>query len=56
MTLHLEEGLDLTDGQVLPVPQGNQLIEGTQEFESILQDFPFLQILAGAGDDLGKEM
>lgn len=56
MTLHLQEGLDLTDGQILPVAEGDQLIEGAQELESILQDLPLLQTLAGAGDDLGKEM
>lgn len=56
MTLHLQEGLDLADGQVLPVSQGNQLIEGAQKLEGILQDLTFLQVLAGAGDDLSKEM
>lgn len=56
VTLHLQEGLDLADGQVLPVPQGDQLIEGAEELEGILENLAFLQILAGAGDDLGKEM
>lgn len=56
MTLHFQECLDLTDGQVLPVPKGDQLIEGAQELEGILQDFTLLQTLAGAGDDLGKEV
>lgn len=56
VTLHLQEGLDLADGQVLPVPQGDQLIEGAEELEGILENLTFLQILAGARDDLGKEM
>lgn len=56
MTLHLQEGLDLADGEILPIPQGDQLIECAEELEGILENLTFLQILAGAGDDLGEEM
>lgn len=56
MALHLEEGLDLTDGQVLPVTQGDQLVEGAEQLEGVLQDLPLLQALASTGDDLSKEM
>lgn len=56
MTLHLQEGLDLADRQVFSVTQGDQLIEGAQEFIGVLEDFPLIQALARRGDDLGKEM
>lgn len=56
MTFHLQEGLDLTNGQILPVTQGDQLIEGAEQLEGILQDLALLQALASTGDDLGKEM
>lgn len=56
MTLHLEEGLDLADGQVLPVTQGDQLIESAQKLERIVDNFPLIQALACAGNDLGEEV
>lgn len=56
VTLHLEEGLDLVDRQVLPVTKGDQLIEGTEQFVGILQDFPLVQALARASNDLGEEV
>lgn len=56
VTLHLQERLDLADRQVLPVTKSDQLIEGTQQFVGILDDFPLVQALACGGDDLGKEM
>lgn len=56
MTFHLEEGLDLTDRQVLPVAQSDQLIKSAKQFVCILHDFPLIQALACAGDDLGEEV
>lgn len=56
MTLHLQEGLDLADGQVLPVAQGDQFIEGAEQFECVLENLAFVQALASAADNLGEEM
>lgn len=56
MALHLQEGLDLADGQVLPVSQGDQLVESAEQLIGILDDLPFVQALARAGDNLGEEM
>ena len=56
MGLHLEESLDLADGQVLAVAQGDQLIESAEQFVGISEDFALVQTLACAGDHLGKEM
>jgi hypothetical protein len=56
MTLHLKEGLDLADGQVLPVPKRHQLVKGAQQFVGILQYLPLVQTLADASDYLGKQV
>jgi len=56
VALHLQEGLDLADGQVLPVAQGDQLIKGTEQLVGISEDLALIKALAGAGDDLGKEV
>ena len=56
MTLHLEECLDLTDRQVLPIPEGDQFIKGTEDVEGMLEDFAFVQALAYAADNLGEEV
>lgn len=56
MGLHLEESLDLADGQVLPVAQSDQLVESAEQFVGISEDFALIQTLACAGDHLGKEM
>ena len=54
MRFHLEEGLDLADGQVLPVAQCNQLVESAEQFIGISENFALFQALACAGDYLGK--
>ena len=54
--LHLEEGLDLADGQVLPVAQGDQLIERAEQLVGIAEDLALVQTLACAGNDLGEEV
>lgn len=56
MGLHLEECLDLADGQVLAVTQGDQLVESAEQFVGISEDFALIQTLACAGDHLGEEM
>jgi hypothetical protein len=54
--LHLQEGLDLTDGQVLPVTQGDQLVKGAKKFVGISHNLALVEALAGARDNLGKEV
>lgn len=54
MTLHFQEGLDLSKGQILSVPQSDQFIIGTEQFESIAQNLPLIQALTDAGGDLGE--
>ena len=56
MTLHVKEGLDLTQGEILPIAQGHKFIESAQEFECIPKNFPLVQTLADAADDLREEM
>ena len=56
MRLHVEESLDLTQGEVLTVAQSNQLIKGAQKLKSIAQDLTLIQTSADAGDDLGEEV
>lgn len=56
VTLHLQESLDLGQGEVLPVSQSHQFIECTQEFEGIAEDLALVQALANAGSDLRKEV
>lgn len=54
MTFHLEEGLDLADGQVLPVAQSDELIEGAKKLVGISQNLPLVQAPTSAGDDLSE--
>jgi len=56
MTLHFQERLDLTNCQVLPISQGDKFVEGTKQFVGILQDFPLIQGLACACNDLCKKV
>jgi len=56
VALHLEECLDLADGQVLAISESYQLIEGTQKVVGMSKNFSFIQALACAGDDLGEEV
>lgn len=56
VTLHLEEGLDLANGQVLPVAQSNQLVKGAKEFVGILENLPLVQALASAGHNLCEKV
>lgn len=56
MTLHIQERLDLAHREVLAVTQCNQLIKGAEQLVGILDDFPLVQSLACAGDDLGEQV
>lgn len=56
VTLHLQEGLNLADGQVLPVPERHQLIKGADQLKGIPKNFPLVEALACAGHDLGEEV
>jgi hypothetical protein len=56
VTFHLQEGLDLAQRQVLPVPQCHQLIESAQKLVRIAKDLPLVKGLADTGDNLGEEM
>jgi len=56
VAVHLEEGLDLANGEVLSVSQGNQLVEGAEQFVGILQYLALVQALACTRDHLGEEM
>lgn len=56
MTLHFQECLDLRERQVLPIPEGHQLVVCAEQFERIAQDLPLVQALANTGSHLSKEM
>ena len=56
MTLHLQEGLDLSERQVLPIPLRHQLIESAQKLKRMLEDFPLVQTLADACHHLGEQV
>lgn len=56
MTLHLQERLDLADGQVLSVSQSDQLVKGAKQLVGILENLPLFQALARAGHNLGEEV
>lgn len=56
MALHFEEGLNLADGQVLSVAEGDELVKGAEKLVGILDDFALVEGLACAGDDLGKQV
>lgn len=56
MTLHLQESLDLGQGEVLAVSQSHQFIECTQEFEGIAENLSLVEALANASGDLRKEV
>src|SRR5436190_120832 len=56
MALHLEKRLDLTNGQVLAVPEGDELVEGAEDVEGMLENLALVQAFAYAADDLGEEV
>ena len=56
MRLHLEERPDLADGQVLAVAEGNNLVKGAEELVGISENLALVEGLAGAGDNLGKQV
>lgn len=56
MRLHLQEGLDLADGQVLSVAEGDQFVKGAKQFVCISENFSLVEALAGTGDDLSEQV
>lgn len=56
MTLHLEEGLDLAEGQVLSVPERDQFVKGAEEIVGIAENFPLIEALACVRHHLGEEV
>lgn len=56
MTLHVKECLDLTDGKIFAVPEGHELIKGTEQFVGILDDLALIEALAGARNYLCKQV
>lgn len=56
MAFHLQEGLDLAERQVFPVPEGDKLVEGAEQLVGILHNLPLVQGLACARNDLGEEV
>jgi hypothetical protein len=56
MTLHVKEGLDLANGQVLTVAESDKLVKSTEQFVGILEDFALVEALACAGNYLGKQV
>lgn len=56
MTLHLQKRLNLTDGEILPIPKRDQLIEGAEEIEGMFEDLALVQALANAANYLGEEV
>lgn len=56
MAFHLEERLDLADGKVLSVAQGNKLVECAEQLVGIPQYLPLFQAFTCASDNLGKEV
>jgi hypothetical protein len=54
--LHIQESLDLTQGEVLAVALSNQLIESAQKLKGIAQDLALVQASANAGNNLGEEV
>jgi hypothetical protein len=56
VTLHLDERLDLAEGQVLAVSERDQLVESAQKLICISGDFPLVKALACAGDNLSEQV
>ena len=56
MTLHLQKSFYLAHCEVLAISQGHDLVEGTEQLEGILEDFPLVETSAYAGNYLGKEV
>jgi hypothetical protein len=53
---HVEEGLDLTQGEVLAVTQSDKLIESTEKLKGIAQNLSLVQASADAGNNLCEEV
>jgi len=56
MRLHVQEGLDLAHGQVLPVTQCDDLVEGSEKLEGILLDLALVEGFAYRRDNLREQV
>ena len=56
MAFHFKKGLDLAQGQVLPVAQSNKLIEGAEQLVGISKNLSLIQAFADARYNLGKKV
>lgn len=56
MRLHVQEGLDLAQSEVLTVSQSDELVKGAEKLKSIAQNFPLVQTSADTGDNLGEKV
>lgn len=56
MTLHIKERPDLAERQILTVPQSHQLVKGAEQLVGIPENFPLIQALTRASDNLSEEM
>lgn len=56
MTLHLQEGPDLADGQVLSVAKRDQLIKCAEKLVCISKNFSLVQSPAGARHHLSEQV
>lgn len=56
VALHLQERLDLADGEVLPITKRHHLVKGAEDVKGMSEDLALVQRLAYAADDLGEEV
>lgn len=56
MRLHLEDGSDLCEVDILPVSQGYDLVECTEKLKAVSKDGCFVKGSADVGSDAGEEM
>lgn len=56
VTLHVKEGPDLAEGEVLAVSEGDKLVKGTKQLVGIAKDLALVEGPAGARNDLGEKV
>lgn len=56
VALHLQERLDLADGEVLPITKRHHLVKGAEDVKGMSEDLALVQRLAYAADHLGEEV
>ena len=43
MTLHIQEGLDLAQREILPISKGNDFVKSAEKFKCMFEDFSLIQ-------------